>query len=363
MKDQPLVSIIIPSYNRGTLISQTLESVLNQTYPHWEAIVVDDGSTDNTLDIVNAWVEKNNRIKLFKRDREPKGAPTCRNIGLQKSSGKFVIYLDSDDLIAPHCLMHRVECYIQNTSPDFLVFPILLFDREIHDTNVLWNIDTQESDLYRFLRTDALWQTTGPIYKKSALLRVGGFREDLPFWQDFDIHLRCLLLGLQYTKFMSVKPDVYHRRNFVDSISRTIGLVSDKAILQKRIDYFFSLSQFIKQHNIILDARCHQTIWSVVFFFIASYIVRHKELGLYGVQLWRAKNILRINLLTFLVTFCYGVSLAISKRVRFFKIFSRLYKRIFNARLPDYGVMGRNTVGKKKWGSAESTNTGSNPET
>ena len=77
----PLISIIIPTYNRACILPQALNSVMAQTYEHWECIVVDDGSTDDTLTVLEVYNKKDKRIKYFKRQRKPKGAPTCRNIG------------------------------------------------------------------------------------------------------------------------------------------------------------------------------------------------------------------------------------------------------------------------------------------
>src|SRR5688500_14327273 len=78
--DYPLVSIIIPNFNRVHLIGETLDSLLRQSYSNWEAIVVDDRSTDTSLLVIEEYVKKDSRIRFFIRSREPKGAPTCRNI-------------------------------------------------------------------------------------------------------------------------------------------------------------------------------------------------------------------------------------------------------------------------------------------
>jgi len=100
-----LVSIIIPTYNRGSLIAESLDSILNQSYQNWECIIIDDGSSDNTFDVVNPYVIKDKRIKILNRpDFKPKGANACRNYGLSLSKGDFVLWFDSDDIIHPNCL-------------------------------------------------------------------------------------------------------------------------------------------------------------------------------------------------------------------------------------------------------------------
>ena len=98
MKD--LISIIIPVYNRAELIGETLDSVISQTYTNWECIIVDDGSTDHTENVVQAYAEKDSRIKFFKRpELRKKGASPSRNFGLEKAKGDYFQFLDSDDLL------------------------------------------------------------------------------------------------------------------------------------------------------------------------------------------------------------------------------------------------------------------------
>ena len=94
-----LVSIIIPAYNQSSLISETLNSVLNQTYINWECIIVDDGSTDNTTEIVKKYTVGDSRFKLKNRPQKKlKGANACRNYGFKLSKGEYVLFLDSDDI-------------------------------------------------------------------------------------------------------------------------------------------------------------------------------------------------------------------------------------------------------------------------
>ncbi|WP_016991391.1 glycosyltransferase family 2 protein [Flavobacterium sp. ACAM 123] len=116
----PLVSIIIPTYNRGLIISDTLNSVLAQTYTNWECIVVDDGSTDNTDVILAGFIEKDSRIQYCHRpDDRLKSASTCRNIGFEISKGSYIQYLDSDDLISENKLQEQVA--ILNSTSDYSI--------------------------------------------------------------------------------------------------------------------------------------------------------------------------------------------------------------------------------------------------
>lgn len=92
-----MVSIIMAAYNRENFISESIESVCNQTYDDWELIISDDGSTDKTCDIVNEYIKKDKRIKLV-RSSQNKGAAAARNTALDVAQGRYIAYLDSDDL-------------------------------------------------------------------------------------------------------------------------------------------------------------------------------------------------------------------------------------------------------------------------
>ena len=94
----PQLSVIIPCYNNGPLLSEMINCILRQTYDDWELIVVDDGSTDDTPAIVGNFAANDSRIRLVQRDREPKGSATCRNIGFDHSRGRYIKHLDADDL-------------------------------------------------------------------------------------------------------------------------------------------------------------------------------------------------------------------------------------------------------------------------
>lgn len=92
-----LVSVIIPCYNQGKFLNETLESVYKQTYKDWECIIVDDGSTDNTRKIAEQWTGKDPRFKYYYK--ENKGVSSARNYGIEKAQGKYLQFLDSDDLL------------------------------------------------------------------------------------------------------------------------------------------------------------------------------------------------------------------------------------------------------------------------
>lgn len=108
-----LVSIITPTYNAEKFIGETLKSVQNQTYQNWEMILVDDASKDETVKIISDFAEKDSRIKLFKLEKNS-GNGFARNIALEKAVGKYIAYLDADDLWFPNKLEKQIEFLKEN---------------------------------------------------------------------------------------------------------------------------------------------------------------------------------------------------------------------------------------------------------
>jgi glycosyltransferase involved in cell wall biosynthesis len=216
---KPIVSIIIPSFNREQFVAATLDSVLCQTRQDWECVVVDDGSTDRTKDIVREYSRQDQRIKLYDRDRGPKGACVCRNIGVSLCEGEYLIFLDTDDLLEPHCIDTRIAIMESDRSCEFAIFPSLLFSNEPNDLGLWWNIDKSTTEIIRQLYQDAICQGTGVIWRKSAFIKIGQWDEELQLWQDIDLFLRAFLNNLNYTKHFNVPPDL-HIRRLESSLSR-----------------------------------------------------------------------------------------------------------------------------------------------
>ena len=112
MKDNGLVSIVMPSYNTAGYIRESIESVLYQSYPYWELIIVDDCSTDNTDEIVKPYLT-DDRIRYLKNEKNS-GAAVSRNYALREAKGKWIAFLDSDDLWHPKKLEKQIEFMMSN---------------------------------------------------------------------------------------------------------------------------------------------------------------------------------------------------------------------------------------------------------
>lgn len=202
------VSIIIPVYNSALTICDTLESLLSQSYKNWEAICVDDGSSDDSISIIEEYCNKDSRIKLFKRTCTEKGGSVCRNIGAMAAKGFFLIFLDSDDVLAPWCIEKRLV-YIKDSEYDFVVFPIGLFSDNPTIFKKTKNLNSK-NHLCRFISGSPTWQTMQPIYKKTVFDRLGGFDNAFLRFQDVEFGIRAIV-NCNIKIVNDVEPDCFLR--------------------------------------------------------------------------------------------------------------------------------------------------------
>jgi glycosyltransferase involved in cell wall biosynthesis len=253
----PSVSIVVPTYNRAGLIYETLQSVQNQIYQNWECLIIDDGSTDNTNEIVKKFTSEDRRFKSLVNEGK-KGACGSRNTGIEKSKGSFLIFLDSDDLLASNCLQNRLQKFHQHPQNDFIVFRTLQFYRKMGDSDILINVPTKEEEdiIIRFLNLDVPWLSTGPIWKKKSLINLGGWNEDILSYQDWEMHLRAILKGFNYHHFLEI--DNYWRVNEdADSIGNYSGdyehLKSHIKLMKDLKPYFKSKPLYIPLLNKLIS--------------------------------------------------------------------------------------------------------------
>ncbi len=218
--DSPaLVSVVVPLYNRGRLITETLASLQGQSWSDIEIIVVDDGSDDGGPALVSSLASSDPRIRLLARPNDlARGAPACRNLGLRHSAGRFVVFLDSDDLMSADAIRCRVHLLETNPDCDLVVSQGLIFHAQPGDSSVLWNRCAYEiSDLVeRFLNQDIAWPNGGATWRREAINRIGAWNPKLACFQDWELHLRACILGLNIGVLPI--PDVFVRRT--ESISQ-----------------------------------------------------------------------------------------------------------------------------------------------
>ena len=245
----PLVSIIVPTFNRTHHIQETLQSVLSQTYSNWECVVVDDGSTDQTLNILGEYSKKDARITYYSRPKEKeKGANACRNYGFEKSKGSYVVFLDSDDLLAKDCIETRVLTAVNNPSISLFIFKMLRFHTKPFDSTKVVNRYTsiKANYLLMFLKHELPWQLTSMLIKRDEL-KVR-FNEQLQRFQDVEFAIKVLFqTNLEQLKILEdINPDCFYRQE--DRHHKyTIDFI--KLISKSLLEYLKSIDVIINQHK------------------------------------------------------------------------------------------------------------------
>jgi len=191
---EPLISIITPTFNRSNLIPETLDSILSQTYSNWECILIDDGSTDSALQILNEYASKDNRFKCFSRpDYIKKGASGCHNYGVEKSQGEFIQFFDSDDVMHPQHLELKMQHIGDN---DLVVSKVQMFSGEF--TEKEFNNDTTPNlifpeDIFMlFVLEEFPMCMVAPMWKRESLLPYLPTNVDVTMLEDRELHTRIL---------------------------------------------------------------------------------------------------------------------------------------------------------------------------
>ncbi|MCT7964361.1 glycosyltransferase [Laspinema sp. D1] len=185
----PTISVIIPAYNAEKTIQETIESLLNQTFQDFDVIVINDGSTDRTGEIVSNFTDS--RIQVFSFPNS--GAPKSRNVGFSKSSGEYIAFLDADDLWTPD----KLEAQLQALQAHPEVGVAYSWSDCIDESSCFLRRGghiTVNGDAYpQLLMMDILENGSNPLIRRQALLEINGFDETLPAGQDWDLYLRLAL--------------------------------------------------------------------------------------------------------------------------------------------------------------------------
>ena len=176
---EKLVSIIVPCYNQGNYLNDSLQSVLNQTHASWECIIVDDGSTDETKDIASKWVEKDSRFKYIYKANE--GLCTARNSGIKIATGDYILPLDADDKISENYIKLALLEFEKNNNLKVVYCNALKFGQ----INEKWKLPDYSLD--NLAISNMIFCSA--VYKKSDWERIGGYDvamvyglEDWEFW-------------------------------------------------------------------------------------------------------------------------------------------------------------------------------------
>jgi glycosyltransferase involved in cell wall biosynthesis len=230
-----LISIIIPTFNRAHLLPEALDSIIAQTYSDWECIIVDDGSTDNTDEVVNNFIEGDNRFKFYKRSEERiKGANACRNFGFEVSSGEYINWFDSDDVLLPNFLKYKMDIFQKDNNLDAVFSYGAYFEGKLEVKEVSKpNIDY--TDILSYVNCSFYLATPGPLWKRAFLDNKDLFEESRQKIQDTEFHFRMLLTKVKFQFYH--KDYLFLIRRGVNRISSNKSLNTNK--LEDVLRYHF----------------------------------------------------------------------------------------------------------------------------
>ncbi len=199
-KQKPLFSIIVPAYNQAQFLPEALNSVLSQTFSNWEAIVVNDGSTDKTVEVINSYMEKDSRIRII--DKTNGGVASALNEGIKNARGQWICWLSSDDMFEPDKLEIHLQAIKHNPDMRFFHTNYFIFD-EAKNTKCVLESDPRdfvapvEFQVLHFLDRNCANGISVVIHRE-VFDQVGYFNEEYKYGQDFDMWLR---INLHYRAF------------------------------------------------------------------------------------------------------------------------------------------------------------------
>lgn len=237
----PLVSIVIPAYNHERYIGAAVDSVLQQTLFDLELIVIDDGSTDKTGEIVKTYDDP----RLYYFYQENKDAYNALNKGLSLTKGKYIAILNSDDLFALNRLERLVNFSQEKDAACIFTDVIPISDQgiELTDPNFIWNVWHQKNknwyfnckDLYRgFLKGNFMVSTSNLFMTKEAMQAVGNFCS-LRYLHDYDYIFRMMLAFPNGVHYLDQEKLLYYRIHSANTLSEAviIGRVQDQELISK----------------------------------------------------------------------------------------------------------------------------------
>lgn len=250
------VSIIIPVYNNERTIQETINSALNQTYSNTEILIIDDGSTDNSFDIVKK--NENEKIKIFRQ--ENRGVSASRNFGISCARGCYLQFLDADDLLHHQKIELQVEFIKKtNTSPSFVCSSWARIDEK----STLENLNIQNryipvvsNKITTYIKGDNFIPLMCGLIQREAALKISGFNEEMTHIEDVNFLLRLFITDNHFVLMPSYEPFFYYR------LVKNSASQQNKAAFLKGIFTNYELVKSQIKHP-YKDTLLFDNIWTV----------------------------------------------------------------------------------------------------
>lgn len=242
-----LVSIIIPAYNAEKYISQTLDSVIAQTYTNIEIIVINDGSKDATEKLVKEYAFRDKRIVYLVQSN--KGPSAARNYGIQKSLGEYICLLDSDDIVVPNKVRDQVDFMFSHPECDFTYSGLYYFmDGTFHVYS--HTMPTPQTSLVErtLLEYGNFINPNTVLFKKELFDRYGGFDESLQGAEEFELWIRFAAHGVMFL-FQNKYLTYYRIRLNSHSSDGLMMALSALAVFSRQSDVYKNNSKYMYMIN------------------------------------------------------------------------------------------------------------------
>jgi glycosyltransferase involved in cell wall biosynthesis len=224
-----MVSIILPCFNAGKYLSTTIDSVINQTHQNWELLIIDDGSTDNTENIIKQY--ENPRIKYFCHQNS--GISKTRNNGLDRMNGDYFCFLDADDFLPSESLESRLYVFHNNPEADFVDGTVQIYDQDLEAKKSTW------SPSYRGNPIDELLSLSGKCFFGNTWLvkrnkdKIYQFHEGLIHGEDLLFYIELALQGGHYDYTEDVI--LHYRKGHSSAMKNLKGLENGYRYIYKAI--------------------------------------------------------------------------------------------------------------------------------
>lgn len=227
--DKSLVSVILTCYNQEPYLAEALDSVLSQTYPYWECIIMNDGSTDQSEEIAKQYVSKDPRFVFISQSNQ--GVVAARNNAIKASKGKYILPLDGDDTIEPQYLELATDLLDQDPELMLVYCDVRKFGAE---SGIL---PLAEMNTRNILRSGCCVSTS--MYRKEVYDRIGGYKEDMrDGWEDWEFFISLMEIGGKVQKIDQV---LFNYRFMVDSRDRAISDQKREILKSKLVQLHLAL--------------------------------------------------------------------------------------------------------------------------
>jgi glycosyltransferase involved in cell wall biosynthesis len=191
---KPAVTVVIPAYNAEHYIAATLDSVLNQTFSNFEILVVDDGSIDQTIEIVEGYAAQDKRVHLMISPVN-QGVSNARNLGIRKATGEWVAFLDADDIWLPQKLEVHVRHLSANPDLGMSFAKVEYISSDGVKSGKVAHLRLKQVKPQHLYYENLTCTPSNVVARRSALDQVGGFERDLRGFEDMDLSLRISCAG------------------------------------------------------------------------------------------------------------------------------------------------------------------------